>query len=82
MEKDISLLQEYGDLRYRNSSTHFRDDSELVQDFTDLLMRNLGLEPEREMRVVRSRWWGTRVVGWVKEWFSPYRGTKYRGLVD
>ncbi|KAH7319020.1 flavin-binding monooxygenase-like protein-like protein [Rhexocercosporidium sp. MPI-PUGE-AT-0058] len=82
MEKDISLLQAYGNLRYRNPSAHFLDGSELIQDFTDTLMRDLGLEPERKRKAAEKKWWELRIVGLVKEWFSPYRGIDYLGLVD
>jgi hypothetical protein len=82
MEKDISLLQAYGNLRYRNPSAHFLDGSELIQDFTDILMRDLGLEPERKRKAAEKKWWELRIVGLVKEWFSPYRGIDYLGLVD
>lgn len=82
MEKDISLLQAYGNLRYRNPAAHFLDGSDLIQDFTDVLMNDLGLRAERKKKSAAGSWWGGRVVGWVKEWFAPYRGIDYVGLVD
>ncbi|KAG4427894.1 hypothetical protein IFR05_016625 [Cadophora sp. M221] len=82
MEDDVSLLQAYGNLRYRNPSAHFLDGSDLIQDFTDVLMKDLGLEPERKKRVAARKWWELGILGWVKEWFSPYRGIDYRGFVD
>jgi len=84
MEEDISLLNTWSMLRFRDNRPKYLDGSVEIQDFTDLLMKDLGL------RAGRKKWAAERhgkrgVFGlraWVKEWFSPYRWVDYRGLVE
>jgi dimethylaniline monooxygenase (N-oxide forming) len=84
MEDDISLMRGYGNVRTRDTAAKFLDGSELIQDFTDVLMKDLGLRPDRKRLASERRGWrGLFGFGsWIKEWFSPYQSADYRGVVE
>ena len=84
MEKDISLVDIWGVLRFRDRAAAYLDGSVEIQDFTDLLMKDLGLRADRK-RLAAERTGKRGVFGlraWGKEWFYPYFGKDYRGLVE
>jgi dimethylaniline monooxygenase (N-oxide forming) len=84
MEENISLLESWRLLRFRDKSAVHLDGSEIIQDIIDLLMKDLGLRLDRKrLEVERKGIWGLFGWGaWAREWFSPYRGSDYRGLVE
>ena len=84
MEENISLLESWCLLRFRDLSAVHLDGSEIIQDIIDLLMKDLGLRLDRKrLEAERKGIWGLFGWGaWVREWFSPYRGSDYRGLVE
>lgn len=83
MEEDISLVNAWLYLRFRDRSAVYPDGSVEIQDFTDLLMKDLGLRADRKRLAVEKdgKWGWFGVKGWAKEWFSPYRGLDYQGFV-
>jgi dimethylaniline monooxygenase (N-oxide forming) len=78
MEKEISLLNNFGWLRFRDKSANYLDGSIEIQSFMDLLVRDLGLETRRKKKKQRGCF---GMKGWWSEWFKPYVGEDYRGLV-
>jgi dimethylaniline monooxygenase (N-oxide forming) len=84
MEESISLLESWSLLRFRDKSAVHLDGAEFIQDIIDVLMKDLGLRTDRKrLEAERKGIWGWFGWGaWVREWFSPYRGSDYRGLVE
>jgi dimethylaniline monooxygenase (N-oxide forming) len=84
MEENISLLESWSLLRFRDESAVHLDGAEFIQDIIDILMKDLGLRSDRKrLEAERKGIW--RLFGWgawVREWFSSYRGSDYRGLVE
>ena len=84
MEKNISLVDAWGVLRFRDKAAAYLDGSVEIQDFTDLLVKDLGLRSDRKRYVAerdgRRGLFGCRI--WMREWFYPYFGKDYRGLVE
>jgi dimethylaniline monooxygenase (N-oxide forming) len=84
MNEDISLLEEWNVLRFRDKAAKYLDGSIEIQSFTDLLMKDMGLRSDRKKwaaeRGGKRGIFGLRT--WVKEWFTPYRGMDYRGMVE
>ena len=83
MEEDISLVNAWQYLRYRDRSAVYTDGSVEIQYFIDLLMKDLGLRADRKRFAAEKDgkwgWFGFR--GWFNEWFTPYRGLDYQGFV-
>jgi hypothetical protein len=64
MEENISLLESWCLLRFRDKSSVRLGASEIIQNFIDLLMKDLGLRPDRKgLGVERKGIWG--LFGWV-----------------
>ena len=84
MEKDISLVDTWGVLRFRDRAAAYLDGSVEIQDFTDLLVKDLGLRADRKrFAAERDRKRGLfGLKAWVSEWFYPYFGKDYNGLVE
>ena len=76
MEKDISRLNAWQKLRFRDEGARYLDGSVEIQNFIDELMGDLGLRWDRK-RVGKGR-----LRGWVKEWVEPYKSSDYRGVVE
>ena len=83
MEEDISLVNAWQYFRFRDRSAVYADGSVEIQDFTDLLMTDLGLRADRKRSAAEKdgKWGFFGLRGWAKEWFSPYRGLDYQGFV-
>ncbi|TAQ85804.1 hypothetical protein B7494_g5871 [Chlorociboria aeruginascens] len=83
MEKEISLFRAWDVLRFRDRASLYPDGSLEIQDYTDILMRDLGLRPDRKR--LSAEKYGSRGLfgwrGWYREWFEPYRGLDYAGLI-
>jgi hypothetical protein len=83
MEKNVSLLDTWGALRFRDRAAPYLDGIVEIQDFIDLLVEDLGLRSERKIFAVERN--GLKnlfgLSGWLKEWFYPYLGRDYKGLV-
>jgi hypothetical protein len=84
MEKDISLVDMWGVLRFRDRAAAYLDGSVEIQDFTDLLVKDLGLRADRKrFAAERDRKRGLfGLKAWVREWFYPYFGKDYNSLVE
>lgn len=82
MEKEVSLLNAWGWVRYRDRSISYLDGSVEIQNFMDQLMTDLGLEAARKKRAQRKRGQLIGLRGMVKEWLWPYMGGDYKGLVE
>ena len=50
-----------------------------IQDYTDLMMRDLGLRTDRKRLNMPKTWFGYEA--WKAEWFEPYMPRDYRGVV-
>jgi len=78
MHEAIAEHHAFGALRTRCAdfgTGGYYDGSAETQGLQDLLMRDLGLKARRkQMREMCG-------VGWVKEWFWPYSGRDYSGMV-
>lgn len=53
-----------------------------IQDFMDLLVSDLGLEPTRKKAARRKKGQVLGIRGALKEWLWPYSGGDYNGLVQ
>ncbi|PMD38815.1 FAD/NAD(P)-binding domain-containing protein [Hyaloscypha variabilis F] len=52
-----------------------------MREVIDLLLRDLGVEPERHrMKMKGFGWWGWK--GWCREWFTGYSPVHYRGVLE
>jgi hypothetical protein len=84
MEKDISLVDIWGVMKFRDRAAPYLDGSVEIQDFTDLLMKDLGLRSDRKRFATERE--GKKglfsLKAWAKEWFYPYFGKDYEGLVE
>jgi dimethylaniline monooxygenase (N-oxide forming) len=84
METDISLVDTWGVLRFRDRAASYLDGSVEIQNFTDLLVRDLGLRADRKRfkaeKTGKAGLFGLKA--WFKEWFYPYFGKDYSGLVE
>jgi dimethylaniline monooxygenase (N-oxide forming) len=81
MENDVSLLNAWGWVRYRDKSMSYLDGSVEIQDFIDLLVSDLGLPAMRKKEAERKKGQVFGLRGSVKEWLWPYKGGDYDGLV-
>jgi len=82
MEVDVSLINAWGWVRYRDKSMTYLDGSVEIQDFMDVLVRDLGLEWHRKKRAGLKKLHFVGARANAKEWFWPYRGLDYDGLVE
>ncbi|KAG0651626.1 FAD-dependent monooxygenase DEP4 [Hyphodiscus hymeniophilus] len=84
MEESVSLVDGWGVLRFRDNAAPYLDGSAEIQGFTDLLVEDLGLRSDRKRFAAEQKGkkglFGLRI--WFKEWFYPYFGKDYRGLVE
>jgi hypothetical protein len=79
MEKEVSLFNAWGWVRYRDRSISYLDGSVEIQDFMDQFVRDLGLESARKKRAQRMRRHQVLGVrGWVKEYIEKW-GLRRRG---
>jgi dimethylaniline monooxygenase (N-oxide forming) len=52
-----------------------------MREVIDLLLRDLGVEPERHrMKMKGFGWWGWK--GWCREWFTGYSPVHYSGVLE
>ncbi|KAH8596605.1 hypothetical protein B0O99DRAFT_671186 [Bisporella sp. PMI_857] len=82
MQEDVALMNSWGFAKTRCRDFPYLDGSQEIQEFMDLLVSDLGLEVMRKKRAARKGFQILGLRGWVKEWFTPYVGKDYRGLVD
>ena len=83
MEKEVSFFNAWGWVRFRDRSIVYLDGSVEIQKYLDRLVGDLGLEFLRKKRAQRLKGpqlFGVR--GSLKEWFWPYMGRDYRGLLE
>jgi len=79
METQISEINAWELRRYRDKARRYPVGGLEIQDFMDVLMRDLGLEAERKRGKGGRGFLGLR--GWAREWFWPYMSGDYRGVV-
>ena len=75
MEQDVARVNAWRTLRY---GARGKRDPEIileVQTLFDLLMKDLGLRPDRKQK-------GHRIWGGLREWVMPYRASDYAGIVQ
>jgi dimethylaniline monooxygenase (N-oxide forming) len=82
MEKEVSMINSWGVVRYRDAGISYLDGSVEIQDFMDVLVRDLGLKAERKQKRGLEKWHLFGARAWLREWFAPYRGQDYKGIVD
>jgi dimethylaniline monooxygenase (N-oxide forming) len=83
MEEDVSMRNAWGQLKAPGYAEEYPEGSGEIQDFTDELMKDLGLRHDRK-RLAAERAGKKGVFGvraWYKEWFKPYQGLDYKGIV-
>jgi hypothetical protein len=84
MEQNISLVNTWGEMMTLNMAEGYPDRSGEIQDFTDLLMKDLGLRPDRK-RFAAEKDDNTGIFGlrgWYQEWFGVYKAQDYQGVVE
>lgn len=69
MEEDVSLINTWGWVRYRDRSMAYLEGSVEIQDFMDLLVSDLGLEAMRKKETQRRKGQICGLRGWVREWY-------------
>lgn len=83
MEDSISMLNAWGQLKFPGLADAYPEGSGEIQNFTDVLMEDLGLRADRKRlgaeKDGKRGLFGLRA--WYNEWFTPYRGLDYKGLV-
>lgn len=79
METQISEINAWELRRYRDKASRYPVGGLEIQDFMDVLMRDLGLEVERKRGRGGRGFWGLRA--WAREWFRSYMGADYKGIV-
>lgn len=80
METQISEVNAWERRRYRDKASRYPVGGLEIQDFMDILMRDLGLEPERKRGRGPRGLLGLRA--WAREWFWPYMSADYKGIVE
>ena len=80
METQISEVNAWERRRYRDKASRYPVGGLEIQDFMDVLMRDLGLEPERKRGTGARGLLGLRA--WAREWFWPYMSADYKGIVE
>jgi len=80
METQISEVNAWERRRYRDKASRYPVGGLEIQDFIDVLMRDLGLDPERKRGMGPRGLLGLRA--WVREWFWPYMSADYKGFVE
>ncbi|KAL3488201.1 hypothetical protein BJX62DRAFT_240238 [Aspergillus germanicus] len=84
MEENISLVNTWGEMMRADLAEGYPDRSGEIQDFTDLLMNDLGLRPDRK-RFAAEKDGNTGILGlrgWYREWFGVYKAQDYHGVVE
>jgi len=80
MDEDIALMTVFMKRRYPNGKNVPTALIE-IQDFVDVLMRDLGLRSDRKR--MRAEGEGRGIFGaWREEWFVPYLPRDYKGVVE
>jgi dimethylaniline monooxygenase (N-oxide forming) len=80
METRISEVNAWERRRYRDKASRYPVGGLEIQDFMDVLMQDLGLEPERKRGKGPRGFLGLRA--WAREWFWPYMSADYKGIVE
>jgi hypothetical protein len=83
MEENVSMINAWGQLKAPAYADAYPEGTGEIQYFTDILMNDLGLRADRK-RLAAEREGKKRVFGlraWYNEWFKPYQGLDYKGLV-
>ncbi|KAE9368355.1 FAD/NAD(P)-binding domain-containing protein [Stipitochalara longipes BDJ] len=84
MEREVSVMNNMGWLRFRDRGMPYVDGGEVTQSFIDQLVRDLGLRSDRKV-LAGEKEGGRGLFGWRawwSEWTDAYVGADYRGLVD
>jgi hypothetical protein len=79
METQISEVNAWELRRYRDKARRYPVGGLEIQDFMDVLMRDLGLEVERRRGRRARGLLGVRV--WAREWFWLYMSKDFQGIV-
>jgi hypothetical protein len=69
MEEDVSLINAWGWVRYRDRRMEYLDGSVEIQDSMDLLVSDLGLKAMRKKEMQRRKGQVFGLRGWAKEWY-------------
>lgn len=77
LERQVALVNAWMTRRYGARGAVSPEIILESQSFFDEVIKDLGLDPYRKK--AKSRW---PFIGWVFEWFEPYRGLDYQGIVE
>lgn len=78
MDVDVAAMTTFMDRRYLGRK-EIPDAAMEIQDYVDLMMRDMGLRADRKRLGGEDGWWGWKA--WRREWFSPYMPRDYVGVV-
>ncbi|KAF4624302.1 hypothetical protein G7Y89_g13871 [Cudoniella acicularis] len=82
MEKDIAYIESFRNKRYLNCFPYRLSIFE-TPEYDDLILKDLGLRPDRKRMNIPSGWRGCfGLRAWVAEWFEGYFAEDYEGIVD
>lgn len=78
MDVDVAAMTTFMARRYLGRK-EVPDAAMEIQDYTDQMMRDLGLRADRKRMRMPAGWFGYQA--WKAEWFTPYTPQDYRGVV-
>ena len=79
MDMDVATMTTFMARRYLGRK-EVPDAAMEIQDYTDLMMRDLGLRTDRKRLKMSKTWFGYQA--WKAEWFDPYMPKDYKGVVQ
>ena len=78
MDVDIAAMTTFMERRYLGRK-EVPDAAMEIQDYVDLMMRDMGLRVDRKRMNAPASWFGYQA--WKAEWFTPYMPQDYYGVV-
>ncbi|MCJ1386955.1 hypothetical protein MMC17_010084 [Xylographa soralifera] len=78
MNVDVAAMTTFMEKRYLGRKD-IPDVAMEIQDYVDLMMRDMGLRADRKRMKAPPSWFGYQA--WKAEWFTPYMPRDYSGVV-
>ena len=79
MNVDVAAMTAFMERRYLGRK-EVPDVAMEIQDYVDLMMRDMGLRTDRKRMEAPPSWFGYQA--WKAEWFTPYMPRNYYGVVE
>lgn len=79
MGADVATMNAFMEKRYLGRK-EVPDAAMEIQDYTDRMMRDMGLRVDRKRMRAPKSWWS--FTAWKEEWFKPYMPRDYAGVVN